>query len=548
MISTSLTRLSLACLVAVAACSSDAPEPLPPLDSPDVSPAEHKLPRLTEVQYRNAVSDIFGSEIVVPARLEPDTPIEGMVAIGSSRTSISALGVERFESAAYQIAEQVMEPGATRDRLVPCSPVGVTDDACARSVITTLGRRIWRRPLVTEEIDALTSLVNTAATRLGDFYDGLEFAIAALLQSPNFLFRSELGEPDPFNPDRLRYNNYEMASRLSFFVWNTTPDDELLDAAERGELIGDDGLRAQADRLLQSDRARAGVRAFFTDMFRLDELDHLSKDPTVFVHMSEEVGPAAREETLRLIENLIFDLKGDYRELFTTKRTFIDRRLAAIYETRAPAREGFAETVWAQEEPRAGILTHISILALNSHPVASSATLRGKFIRRTLLCGVILPPPTDLNTAIPEPSPEARTMRERLIAHQEDEFCATCHKAMDPIGYGLEQYDALGRYRILDNGAVIDPSGDIDGEVFSGPIALGQAIAEHPNVPRCLVKHMYRYASSREDEPGERDLIDYMTEKFARADYRVLDLMVDVAMSEGFRVAVKAKNPPKGGE
>lgn len=524
------------------ACSGepDEPDPIDPGPEPASEPGPAPLPRLTEAQLVASVHDVLGESIVVPARLEPDAAIEGLVAIGSARTSFSPLGAERIEAASYDLARQAMEPGEVRDRLVGCEPYAVVDDGCAYATLRTLGRRLWRRPLGEDELARLVLIATTAAAELGDFYDGLEFGIAALIQSPNFLFRIELGEPDPEQPERLRYTNYEMASRLSYFLWNTTPDDALLDAAERGDLSTPEGVREQAERLIASPRARAAVRNFFSDLFTLYELDALSKDPTVFTHMSAEVGPAAREETLTLIEQLVFDEQGDYRSLFTTRRTFMDRRLAAIYGVRAPVAEGFGETEWDEGAPRSGILTHISLLALNSHPVASSATLRGKFIRRTLLCGFIPPPPTDVDTSIPEPSENARTLRERIAVHLEDEFCASCHKVMDPIGLGLENFDALGRWRDTENDAVIDPSGVLDEVPFANPRELGQAIADHPDLGRCLAKHMYRYASSRLEAVGERELMAHLGEVFAANDHRVLDLMLAIVVTDSFRHTLPA--------
>jgi hypothetical protein len=539
----------LATVLAVG-CGDNREEPIPPDPpgpAPTVEPGEHQLPRLTEQQLERSIHDILGDEIVVPSRLEPDAPVEGMLAIGAARTTVSPLGAERIEAASYDIAAQAMTDSAARDQLMPCLPVDARDDDCARQAIAGLGRRLWRRPLTDGELDGLVDIAGAAGAELGDFHDGLEFAIAALLQSPNFLFRVELGEPDPDDPSRLRYTDYEMASRLSFFLWNTTPDDDLLDAAERGELITSEGLRAQVDRLLESPRARDAVRAFFTDIYRLYELDNLSKDPTIFTHMSPEVGPAAREETLSLIEDMIFDEQADYRALFTTRKTYLDRRLASIYGVRAPARDGFAPTRWDDGSPRAGVLTHISLLALNSHPVASSATLRGKFVRRTLLCGTIPPPPTDVDTSIPEPSGDAVTLRDRLAEHQEVEFCASCHKSMDPIGLGLENFDALGQYRTRENGELIDASGDLDGIPFEDARTLGEAIASHPDLGPCLVKNLYRYANARLETYAERDLIAYLAEVFEYYDYRVLDLMRELVLSDGFRYSTAAPTEAEGG-
>jgi hypothetical protein len=528
-------------------CSEDVPTGVD-WNPPDVTnPAESRLARLTQTQFRNSVQDIFGEHVVVPAALEPDASIEGMIAIGTTRTSISPWGTEQYETASYSIAAQAMEPGAERDALVTCTPSSSSDEDCATEVLTALGGKLWRRPLTSDEIDVVVTIANTSATTLGDFYDGLEFGIATLLQSPYFLFRVELGEPDPDDSSRLRYSDYEMASRLSYFLWNTTPDDELLAAAERGELTAEDDLREHAQRLLDSPRAREAVRSLFTDLYELYELDDLVKDPTVFTHFSSEVGSAAREETLMVLEDLIFEQRGDFRDVFTSRKTFVNRKLASIYNVAAPEREGFGALEWDDDDPRGGLLTHVSILALNSHPVASSATLRGKFIRQKVLCGIIPPPPANLDTSIPEPSGETPTLRDRVAEHLEGEQCRSCHLLMDPMGLGLENYDALGRFRTHDNDVMIDPSGDVDGEPYADPLDLGRVLAQSQDVSSCLVKHVFRYANNRMENNYERDLLDHIDTRFDASGNDVLELMLDVVMSPGFRTTVPASDE-EGGE
>jgi hypothetical protein len=489
---------------------------------PEIQAHHASLPRLTRAQYENVLTDVFGDELIVPGPIEPDRAVEGLIAIGATETSISARGVEQFESAAFAVAEQVA------DSVLTCEPTAIADAVCAREVLAPLGRRLWRRPLDKAELDSLVEIATDSATVLGDFREGLQFSIAALLQSPHFLFRVELAD-GPYGP-------YEMASRLSFFLWNTGPDEELLDAAKRGELMDDASLRRHAERMLESPRARHALRNFFTDHFELYRLDTLNKDPVVFVEMSSELGKAAREETLMVIEDLVFDLRGDYRDLFTTNKTFINRQLAAIYGVRAPRREGFGAHYWPENTLRSGILTHVSLLAGGSHPIDTSATLRGKFIRKKLLCGTINPPPVEVNPALPEPSGTTRTLKERVAEHLTNPVCAGCHSNMDPIGLGFENFDAIGKFRWRDNGVKIDASGELDGEPFADSRQLGEAIANHPRLPDCLVENLYRYATGHVDGDAEKALLNNLEERFKLQEYRVLELMVDIVMSPGFRL------------
>ncbi len=518
--------------------------PRPPIE---LGSSPLALKRLTRRQYQNTIHALFHDNIAVPISLEPDVAVDGFLAVGAATTSISALGVERYETAAYDIAAQAMEPGAERDAFMPCVPAATeakpTDAKCAREVVTTFGRRAFRRPLTDDERERYTGIANEAATTLGDFFDGLEFALAGMLMSPNFLFRVEVGESFE---GRLRYSGFEMASRLSFALWNTTPDDALLDAAEAGELTDPDALAGHVDRMLADERAREGVRSFFDDRFELYKLDDLVKDSTVFPAASPELGGFAREETLATIAALLLETDGDYRELFTTRTTFVNRKLAALYGVPAPTLEGFAQTELPADGPRRGLLGHASVLALHAHPVSSSATLRGKFVRTALLCHAIPPPPADVDTSLPEPSGDRPTLRDRIGAHLESPACAGCHRLLDPIGLGLESFDGLGQFRLEENGSPIDPSGDLDGDRWSDALGMGEVLARHPSLAGCLVRHLYRYAVGLSESDEDEPLLGELTETFVDARFRLRPLLAHIVRSDGFRFAraLEPSEPP----
>jgi hypothetical protein len=498
--------------------------------APAVSPEPPVLRRLTYAQYVRTVGDLFGDGLVLPTELEPDSRSSGLYAVGVSLTSISALGVERYESAAYDIAEQVFADDARRAAVVACA---TEDEACARETIEALGRRAWRRPLSEEEADRLTGIAVAAAQTYDDFDAGLTYAVAALLQSPYFLFRPEVGE-DAGDGTR-RYTGWEMASRLSYFLWDTMPDDELLDAAEAGELVTEDGVAAQVDRMLADDRARDGVRAFLTDMLELDALDDLTKDPTVYVYASAELGPSAREQTLLDAEAIVFDADADFRTFLTTPDTHLDRTLAAVYDVPAPAREGFAATTLKPELWRRGFLGQVSFLALQSHATSTSVTKRGLFVREVLLCQSLPDPPAGLNTSIPETSEATPTMRDRVEQHLADPTCATCHNVMDPIGLGFENFDGIGRWRDTENGAPIDASGDLDGTPFYNAADLAVAIHNDPQFAACLNETVLQYAWGREATDAEAAMVTWHADGFSEGGYRLLGLLRDVATGPAFR-------------
>jgi len=515
----------------------------------EFSPAAPTLARLTKRQYRNTVHDLFGSDIVAPASLEQDLSTAGLLAVGATTNALSPRGVEQYFEGAKSLAGQLFETPARRGMVVTCTPTGPDDSACLTSIVETWGRRIWRRPLTSDEVSKVVAVGTQAATTLGEFDRGVEYAFIMLLSAPQFVYRVEVGEPGPDGAER-QLTAFELASRLSYYLWNSAPDDALLDAAAAGELSTEEGLGAQVDRLMADPKNRQAARNFFAEWLHLYELDDMGKDPNVFKHFSADLGVSAREETLLLAEHIMYELEEDFRTFFTTRTTFVDRRLAAIYNIEAPAGYGHAQVELPTDGLRAGFLGHVSFLGLHSHPVASSATLRGVFIRKTLLCQTVPSPPAGLNTAIPEPSEDAKTLRERLLVHMEDPSCGACHGFIDPPGFGLEQFDGIGRYRVEENGAIIDPAGRIDGIDFQTAVELKELIANHEDLTYCMVKKLYGYATGHPPTEGEKDLIATLEERFAASGYKVKQLMRDVATSPGFRLvgAIESEAPAQGGQ
>lgn len=525
-------------LVALAGCSEESKQVVP---DPNLIPAEGLLRRLTETQFQSSLAALFGPEIPVPLSPEPDVQLGRFLSVGATQATFSPRGVEAIEKVSFDLAKKAMAIESVRDRLVPCAPAATRDDACAAAALTKLGAQLWRRPVTAEESAKFVELSGAAATTLGDFYAGLEYGIAGVIQSPNFLFRAELGESDGSGAPTGRLNDFELATRLAYFFWNTSPDDTLLAAAEQGLLSTDEGLRAQAERLFADPRVHNGVRNFFNEYFRLYELDKLDKDPTIFEHARPELGPIAREETLSTIEALLLEEEGDYRELFTGRRTFLNRELASVYRVPAPAREGFAEYVYPPDSPRAGFLGQLSFLGLNSHSVASSATLRGLFIRERLLCKRINPPPVNVSTALPEVDADARTLRDRLSTHATEPSCAGCHDLTDPIGLGLENFDAMGQFRTTDNGGDIDPAGDLDGAPFADARGMAEQVVSHAEFASCFVSNLYRYATGHEENFTELPILEGLTGELEASGYRIKPAMIGIVMSEGFRSASKAQ-------
>lgn len=518
------------CLLgAVVACTAKSEPRKTDLSSISISPPPSTVRRLTAEQYKNSVRDLFGAEMNVEGDLDADVAINGFVTVGGSYATVSPLGVERYESAARHIAAQAVDRPAVLKRIVPCTPKAPEDAACFTQFAADFGRRAWRRPLTEAEAGQLAELGVTAAQTLGSFNHGVRVIVSTLLQSPYFLFRREVGADG-------RFDDWEMASRLSYFLNNTMPDDELLAAAEAGHLHEPGDIGKQAARLLAKSEARQAVRNFFGELLQIGVLDTLTKDTVAFPDFTPGFGADAREETLRLIDDLVFERDADIRSLLTSRETFVNARLAELYGIETPAGDGFVKVTLPESARRRGFLGHASFLAKQSHATTTSAVLRGKFVSTVLLCREIPAPPPSLNTGFAE-NEKARTLRERSQAHANNAQCAACHDLMDPIGLGFENFDAIGRWRTTENGAAIDPSGELDGAAFADAEELSDVIAANPAFGACLAKNVYRYAAGRMETLGEIDFVDALARRFAEDGYRMRALFQQLAASRAFRTA-----------
>jgi len=493
--------------------------------------------RLSAAQYRQMVSDIFAPDIKLGGRFEPGMRKNGLLAVGASAVAMSPSGFEQYDNMARAVASQVVD-AKHRDALVPCKPADAktSDQACATQTLTKYARLLFRRPATDKEIAGPVAVAGQAADSKGDFYVGLSYGLAELLDSPSFIFRKDVAEADPSDKTKLRLTGYSKASRLSFFLWNAGPDEELLRAAQAGELDSKSGLDKQVDRMLASPRLENGVRAFFIDFLDFDQFDSLAKDASIYPVFGAKVAHDAQEQTLRTAVDLLVTQKGDYRDLFTTRKTFLTRNLGVVYQVPVANEKDWEPHEFAADDPHAGILTQLSFTELHAHPGRSSSTLRGKAVREILLCQTVPSPPANVNFTVVQDTnnPNFKTARDRLTAHRTEATCAGCHKIMDPIGLGLENFDGAGQFRAAENGAPIDPSGEIDGVKFTDAASLGQAIHDNPSATACLANSLYRYAASRDFDPSEREWQTWLGKKFADDGYRLPDLMKTIATSDAF--------------
>lgn len=496
--------------------------------------------RISSSQYRRTIANIFGSSIVITARFEAETRENGLLAIGALNNSVSEDGFERYHEIAKDIAAQVVDK-RHRDVLIPCAPKPATagDDACAAKFLATTGRLLYRRPLKKNELQALVAVAKGTANKKKDFYAGISTSLVDLLISPDFLFRYRHMEPDPAHPGHFRLDSYSKAAVLSSFLWNANPDDLLLKAAESGSLQTDKGLAMQVDRMIASPEIEAGVRAFFSDMLGLDQFDVLSKDAKFFPRFTPDAKRDAPEQTLRTVVDHLINRQGDYRDLFTTRHTFMTRALAALYgvplveptDNARPMR--WLPYTYPEGDPRAGILSQASFVALYSGAGRTSPTIRGKNFRLNILCQVVPPPPPNVDFTLIQDitNPKFKTVRDRLEAHRTNPTCAGCHRLMDPVGLAFENFDSAGGFRTTENGTRIDTSGEWNGVKFSGPVELTKALHDDPAVTGCVARKVFAFASGAMPPTASPQWKEVQT-KFADSQFNFLKLMRAIAVSD----------------
>ncbi len=504
------------------------------------SPALLRL--ITSQQYVNTLVHTFGKDFKIETQFPPHRRTDGLLAVGAATAGFPAGQIEQYQRAAATVAARVVDAGH-RDFLIPCKPADEkkADAACATKFLAATGRMLYRRPMDQNLLDEAVLKAGETGDRLKDFYAGVGVALEGMLIAPEVLFIADKSEPDPNNPGQSRLDAYSLASRLSLFLWNASPDDMLLKAAESGEIQTPKGRARIVETMLASPRLEAGMRAFFDDMFGFDHFDNLAKDPNVYPAFTGVTVQDAREQTLRTAYNFLITKGRDYRDLYTTRETFLSPALAALYQLPTPPY--WVPYEFPADSPRAGLLTHISFLAVHSHPGRSSPTVRGKALRELLLCQPVPRPPANVDfSAVENPDPRLRTARDRLNFHAENPVCAGCHKITDPMGLALENFDGAGRYRKTEGGAAIDASGRLDGKDFTDVIGLGVALHDHPGLSSCLVRRMFSYATGA--NVRDQTTLGYLNESFVAEGYRIPDLLRTIALSNAFSRVAEPYAPP----
>lgn len=490
---------------------------------------------MNESQYRNTIESVFETDLKIVGQFEPDMRQEGLAAVGSSQTSIGATGYERYYAMAGRIAKQVTSTENWSQNMA-CSSSEQTkyDENCARSIIKTYGEKLYRRQWTDQEIDLWVKVGQTAMGHEGQFNHAMASVLEGMLSSPEFLFVIDSVQENDGEISQL--TGYAKAARLSYLLWNSSPDQALLDAAAQGELETKAGLKIQVDRLLASPNFHNGARAFFEDFLHLSNFKTLEKDRIIYPSFTNQVANDAKEQILRYMDYHLIEKQKPYPSIFTETETFVTRPLGAIYGLPVTVKTGWEKVKFSDKDPRAGLMSHIGFMALHAHPGRSSATLRGIAVREVLLCQTVEPAPAAVNFTVVQDTenPIYKTARARLTQHRTDEACKSCHAYIDPIGLAFETFDGVGKYRTTENGEAIDTSGNLDGVEFADETGLEHAVANHAGAQACLVQRLHSYATGRPATRWDRPWISRLNNGFNRSDHSVTKLIRSIALSKEF--------------
>ena len=536
--------------------------------------------RLTHAQYDNTVRDLLGDYSKPAERFPPEDYVDGF------KNQLTAQGmppllVETYSTAAERLALNAFRIGDING-LVPCAPSqgygasrqssagssratadkwSFSDQKCRDAFVRGFGLRAFRRPLTEDEVKRYSTVFSEQARVSRRFLDGARVVVEAMLQSPNFLFHVEAGPEG-------RYTDYDVASRLSYLLWNTMPDAALFEAAAKGELSTAAGRERAARRMLENaPKGREALDQFFEEWLRFDRVVNAVKQRGRYPAFTPELALAMAEETRTLLHHLVWNDRN-FMEALTADYSFLTSELAEVYGVPAP-KEQFEMAKFPTDSHRAGILGQGTFLASTAGPTDTSPTARGIFIRERLLCQHVPPPPPGVITTLPDPLVDAKPKgrRQLMVEHVENPTCASCHRLMDPIGFGFEHFDAIGQYREKEMIPVpgrrgggggggrggpppipleIDARGEIAGlpnSNFTGAKQLGAILAESPVCQECIVRQMFRYSYGRLETASDEGTIDRLYGQFKASGFKFKSLLVALVESPEF---LRQWNSPTG--
>jgi Protein of unknown function (DUF1592)/Protein of unknown function (DUF1588)/Protein of unknown function (DUF1595)/Protein of unknown function (DUF1585) len=502
------------------------------------------LRHLSQQEYLNTVRDLLNDSSTQALNVPAELPIaEFDIFPFPEPSTIGATESNSYESLAEALASNITSKVGT---ILTCTPTAgntASESACLTTFLNTFGLRAFRRPLTTAEVSGFQALYQTGRTTLAlDFNGSVALIVEAMLQSPGFLYHWEQGPSptvhDTVNPNVIALDPYAIASRLSYFLTSTMPDQTLLAAAQAGQLTTSDQIVAQAQRLLKdtSGKAAAGVQNFFAQLLQITTLDDVSKDPTAYPNWAPPLQTAMETEFRTFFSNNILTGSGLFSDLFTSKSTVVNKDLAPVYGLSGVTATAM-QTV-TLDANRSGFLTMPAFLAVNGASNDSNGIYRGHAVYMQLLCHALTPPQ---NVVVPTPPPltPGETSRQSFAAHSQAACAQGCHNLMDGFGFAFENYDGIGQYRTMDNGSPVDSSATIhlDGkdQTVANGVQLSSILSTSAEAQQCFATQWVRYAVGRPETDADAASINSAAAAFSAANYNVRDLLVAVATSRTFR-------------
>lgn len=527
------------------------PPPPPPLVCTDPATNSGVTPPrlLTRFEFDNSVRDLLSLTSTDTLKPSVGFPAENRVLGFDNNASshvVNPLLVSNYIDAAERISQHVVDTGLSR--VVPCNPELVGTSTCGAAFIDRILPRAFRRSPKPEERTAIRHFFDTAAGAEG-FQTAVAMTLQLILQSPQFLYRLEPGNTGQRGVRVVPLDDDALASRLSYFLWASIPDDELREAAGRGDLQRSSALyEAQVRRMMSDPKARRTTEHFHRLWLEVERLDTLVKDTRVYPEWNEALRASWTGSINAFVDDAVWGDPGTLEAFLTEPAVWVDSRLAQLYGVSPPTNGGFKKVQMLTSH--AGVLTQPALMAALALPNQTSPIKRGVFIRERILCQNLPAPPANMAIVPPDPKPGATT-RERFVEHTANEFCASCHQRIDPVGFGLEAFDAMGRYRSMEQGKVVDASGHLgfmrdtalEGD-FNGAQALAAKLLASPEVSDCVAREWFRYAIGRDATSEDTCSLVNVQTTFSQSGGKFRELILALTQTDAFRYRVVDEEAP----
>lgn len=496
-------------------------------------PGPSPMQLLSRQQYLNTVKEVAGDVPGLDQALGDDVTAS---AFGLVQPDVTQVQLEHFQKAAQTIAAVIVGNQAALDKIAPCAAgaTGTTATDCAKNMVQKFGAKAYRAPVTdAADIDRHVKLFSTGATT--SYAHGIEMLLQGMLQSPRFLYRVEIGTTEKVSATAVKLAPYEVAARLSYTLWDSPPNDQLNQAVAAGSLASKEGVAQQLSWMLQDPRGVKLVNRFLAAWTHVGNVDNLVKNPDTYPQFqSASFRQSLKDQAAAFFDDLLNKQGGKLDALFKSPTAFYNKDLGSYYGVTGT---DMFQSVQKTDGTVSGILTLPAMLAVQGKPNESSPIYRGRFVREALLCQQLPSPPANIPAA-PEVTPGVST-RERLAEHEVNATCAGCHQLLDPIGFGFENFDTLGRYRTEDGGKPVDASGklvstrDIDGP-FNGVAELANKLASSSEVKECVARQWFRFAINRFEQPLDGCSMKSVMDSFDAAGQDLKSLPQAIVQTDAF--------------